>query len=252
MIRSSAIPMACRAVELTIERSAKADQLKVNAILDRYLAEIAPQLPRSLELVKYEVRADSLMQRIMILVENGLSGFLLVLVVLFAFLNARIAVWVVAGIPVAILTTAGIMWITGQTINMISLFALIMALGIIVDDAIVVGEHTATRRSMGDGPYQAAEEGASRMFWPVVAACSTTVAAFFPLLLLGDTIGQIMSAFPLVVISVVIASVLECFLVLPGHLAHSLARRPSWNWWRVVLLAALPALLVAGLAARPT
>ena len=240
-----------RAVELTIERSAKADQLKVNAILDRYLAEIAPQLPRSLELVKYEVRADSLMQRIMILVENGLSGFLLVLVVLFAFLNGRIALWVVAGIPVAILTTAGIMWITGQTINMISLFALIMALGIIVDDAIVVGEHTATRISMGDGAYEAAEEGASRMFWPVVAACSTTVAAFLPLLLLGDTIGQIMSAFPLVVISVVTASVLECFLVLPGHLAHSLARRPSWNWWRVVLVAAMPALFVVGLAGRP-
>jgi multidrug efflux pump subunit AcrB len=240
-----------RAVELTVQRSAKADQLKVNAILDKYLTEIAGELPHSLELVKYEVRADSLFQRIMILVENGISGFILVLIVLFAFLNARIALWVVAGIPVAILATAGIMWMTGQTINMISLFALIMALGIIVDDAIVVGEHTATRVAMGDSPYHAAEEGAGRMLWPIVAACTTTIASFLPILLMRDTIGQIMSAFPLVVISVVIASIVECFLVLPGHLAHSLARRPSWNWWRVVLLAAMPALFVIGLAGRP-
>ena len=92
-----------RAVELTVERSARADQLKVNAILDRYLAEIAPQLPASLELVKYEVRAEALTDRIMILVENGISGLFVVVIVLFAFLNGRIALWVAAGIPVAMM-----------------------------------------------------------------------------------------------------------------------------------------------------
>jgi multidrug efflux pump subunit AcrB len=239
-----------RAVELSVQRSAKADQLKVNAILDQYLAEIAPTLPSSLELVKYEVRADSLNQRIMILVENGLSGLLLVVIVLFAFLNARIALWVAAGIPVAILATVGIMWVTGQTINMISLFALIMTLGIIVDDAIVVGEHTATRTAMGDSPYQAAEEGAGRMLWPIIAASSTTIAAFLPIMLIQDTIGQIMGALPLVVVAVVIASIVECFFVLPGHLAHSLSRVPSWSWWRVVILAGAPALFVIALAGR--
>ncbi|SDT93504.1 efflux RND transporter permease subunit [Stappia sp. ES.058] len=239
-----------RAVELTVQRSAKADQLKVNAILDRYLTEVAPKLPNSLELVKYEVRADSLNQRIMILIENGLSGLLLVVIVLFAFLNARIALWVAAGIPVAILATVGIMWVSGQTINMISLFALIMTLGIIVDDAIVVGEHTATRTAMGDSPYQAAEEGASRMLWPIIAASSTTIAAFLPIMLIQDTIGQIMGALPLVVVAVVIASIVECFFVLPGHLAHSLSRVPSWSWWRVVVLAAAPALFVIALAGR--
>ncbi|GGE92945.1 efflux RND transporter permease subunit [Stappia taiwanensis] len=239
-----------RAVELTVQRSAKADQLKVNRILDEYLTEIAPQLPRSLELVKYEVRADSLNQRIMILIENGLSGLVIVVIVLFAFLNARIALWVAAGIPVAILATIGIMWVSGQTINMISLFALIMTLGVIVDDAIVVGEHTATRYSMGDGPYQAAEEGAGRMLWPIIAASTTTIAAFLPIMLIQDTIGQIMGALPLVVVAVVIASIVECFWVLPGHLAHSLSRAPSWSWWRVVLLAGMPALFVIALAGR--
>jgi multidrug efflux pump subunit AcrB len=239
-----------RAVELTVQRSAKADQLKVNAILDKYLTEVAPKLPNSLELVKYEVRADSLNQRIMILIENGLSGLLLVVIVLFAFLNARIALWVAAGIPVAILATVGIMWVSGQTINMISLFALIMTLGIIVDDAIVVGEHTATRTAMGDSPFQAAEEGAGRMLWPIIAASSTTIAAFLPIMLIQDTIGQIMGALPLVVIAVVIASIVECFFVLPGHLAHSLSRVPSWSWWRVVILAGAPGLFVIALAGR--
>ncbi|WP_249693467.1 efflux RND transporter permease subunit [Stappia sp. WLB 29] len=239
-----------RAVELTVERSARADQLKVNAILDRYLAEIAPQLPASLELVKYEVRAEALTDRIMILVENGISGLFVVVIVLFAFLNGRIALWVAAGIPVAMMATLGFMWVSGQTLNMFSLFALIMTLGIIVDDAIVVGEHTATRIAMGDGPYLAAEEGAGRMLWPIIAASTTTVAAFLPITLMGDTIGQLMGVLPLVVVAVITASIIECFFVLPGHLAHSLARPPSWNWWRVVLVAGVPALFLVGLAGR--
>ena len=106
---------------------------------------------------------------------------------------------------------------------MISLFALIMTLGIVVDDAIVVGEHTATRHAMGDSPVVAAERGAGRMTWPVVAAILTTQAAFLPLLLVRDTIGQIMSALPLVVVAVLTASLIECLLILPGHLRHSLS-----------------------------
>lgn len=240
-----------RAVELTVQRSASADTLKTNAILDAYLAEIAPQLPQSLELVKYEVTADLLNDRIWLLVKNGISGLVLVALILFAFLNARIALWVVAGIPVAMLATIGIMWVMGETINMISLFALIMTLGIIVDDAIVVGEHTATRSAMGDEPEVAAENGAGRMILPVLAASLTTVASFLPILLIGDAIGQIMGVLPLVVVAVIIASLVECFFVLPGHLAHALARRPSWNWWRVVLIAGVPAFFVIALAARP-
>ncbi len=240
-----------RAVELTVQRSAGADTLKTNAILDSYLAEIAPQLPKTLELVKYEVTADLLNDRIWLLVKNGVSGLVLVALILFAFLNARIALWVVAGIPVALLATIGIMWVMGETINMISLFALIMTLGIIVDDAIVVGEHTATRSAMGDEPAVAAENGASRMILPVLAASLTTVASFLPILLIGDAIGQIMGVLPLVVVAVIIASLVECFFVLPGHLAHALAHRPAWNWWRVVLIAGVPALFVIALAARP-
>ena len=140
------------AIELDIMATPTADTLTSNSILQDYVAEIRPQLPANLEMQVYEVRAAALNDRIMLLVENGLTGLTIVLVVLFLFLNARIAFWVAAGIPVAVLATIGLMYAFGETINMFSLFGLIMMLGIIVDDAIVVGEHTDTRLAMGDDP----------------------------------------------------------------------------------------------------
>ncbi|HHS82711.1 MAG TPA: efflux RND transporter permease subunit, partial [Devosia sp.] len=136
--------------------------------------------------------------------------------------------------PVSILATLGVMFLMGQTLNLISMFALLMTLGIIVDDAIVVGEHTATRYAMGDTRQVAAIRGAGRMAIPVIAASLTTIAAFGPILVVGDTVGQIMAALPLVVIAVLISSGVECFFVLPGHLAHSLPakRRPPGRFRR--------------------
>ncbi|WP_417670646.1 efflux RND transporter permease subunit [Roseibium sp.] len=240
-----------RAIEIQVKRVEATDTLKAAAILDSYLEEITPQLPPTLEILKYEVRADAVKGRITLLLDNGLSGLVLVVAILFLFLNARIALWVAMGIPVAMMATLGIMWLAGESINMISLFALIMMLGVIVDDAIVVGEHTATRLSMGDSPDEAAINGANAMLAPVIAAGATTVAAFLPILLVGDVLGQIMGTLPVVVVSVVIASLVECFFILPGHLAHSLGSRSGWTWWRVVILAGAPALFISGLAAQP-
>ncbi|MCC2113501.1 MAG: efflux RND transporter permease subunit, partial [Hyphomicrobiales bacterium] len=224
-----------RAIELTIWRTPAQDTLKTNAILDKFLAEVEPTLPPTLEIVKYEVRADRLKERIMLLVKNGAGGLVIVITVLFIFLSGRIALWVAAGIPVAMMATLGVMWAMGQTINMISLFGLIMTLGIIVDDAIVVGEHTDTRYRLGDSPLLAAENGAGRMIFPVIAASTTTMAAFLPILLVRDTIGQIMGALPLVVVAVLAASIVECFFVLPAHLRHGLpkVRREPWRFRRM-------------------
>ncbi|WP_417685160.1 efflux RND transporter permease subunit [Roseibium sp.] len=240
-----------RAIEIQVKRVEATDTLKAAAILDAYLDEITPQLPPTLEILKYDVRADAVKGRITLLLDNGLSGLVLVVAILFLFLNARIALWVAMGIPVAMMATLGIMWLAGESINMISLFALIMMLGVIVDDAIVVGEHTATRLSMGDSPDEAAINGANSMLAPVLAAGATTVAAFLPILLVGDVLGQIMGTLPVVVVSVVIASLVECFFILPGHLAHSLGSKPGWTWWRVVVLAGAPALFLSGLASQP-
>jgi len=240
-----------RAVELKILRTENTDTIKAAKIVDDYLAEAELRLPRSLEILKYDVSADAVEARITLLLENGLSGLVLVVGILFLFLNARIALWVAAGIPVAMMATVGIMWLMGESINMISLFALIMMLGVIVDDAIVVGEHTATRQSLGDTPQDAAVNGATTMLAPIFAASLTTIAAFLPILLVGDVLGQIMGTLPVVVVSVVIASLIECFLVLPGHLSHALGSRPGWIWWRVVFVAGAPAFFLSGLVAQP-
>ncbi|MCB1422184.1 MAG: efflux RND transporter permease subunit [Nitratireductor sp.] len=240
------------AIELAIRRAPTADTLATAAILDEYLVELQTSLPPGIELQKYNVAANALTDRIWLLVKNGIGGLIIVVATLFIFLNARVAFWVAAGIPVAMLATIGLMMVMGQTINMISLFALIMMLGIIVDDAIVVGEHTATRFAMGDGPHEAAENGAGRMVIPVLAAMTTTIAAFAPILMVRDTIGQVMGVMPMVVIAVIIASLVECFFILPGHLAHTLQPRVrrGWSYWRHLFFSLTIGVFLIGVATR--
>lgn len=210
------------AMQLDIQRAMTADTLDVQANVEKALAGLRSTLPPTLRVEMFNVQADLVFDRIMLLVKNGVGGLLLVLAILFVFLNARVAFWVSAGIPVAMMATLAVMLVTGQSINMISLFALIMTIGIIVDDAIVVGEHATTLREKGHPPAVAAYLGGRRMFGPVFAAILTTVAAFAPILLIGDIIGQILRAMPLVVMAVMVASLIECFLVLPGHMHHAL------------------------------
>ncbi|MEE9375027.1 MAG: efflux RND transporter permease subunit [Rhizobiaceae bacterium] len=228
-----------RAIQIEIQRAESADTLRTNKVLTNYMQEIEGKLPAGLALKVYDVRANALTERIMLLVTNGLGGLIIVVAILFVFLNGRIAFWVAAGIPVAMLATIGILYLLGQSINMISLFGLIMMLGVIVDDAIVVGEHTATRFEKGDGAFEAAENGAERMVTPVSAAMITTIAAFGPIFVIQGAIGQIMGVLPVVVIAVIIASLIECFLILPGHLAHTLKpkRTRRWSYWRQFTLA---------------
>ncbi len=210
------------AIELHVQRSVNADALKLAKIAEDFIAKVRPGLPPQLRLEVFDVRAGLIKERITILVKNGLSGLVLVLVVLFIFLNVRVAFWVAMGVPAALLATMFAMLMTGQSINMISLFALIMVLGIIVDDAIVVAEHAVTQRAHGLGPAEAAERGALRMLVPVLASSLTTIATFLPLFLIGDIIGTIMRAIPFVAVVVLLASLMECFLVLPGHMKGAL------------------------------
>ncbi|MDQ0316778.1 efflux RND transporter permease subunit [Amorphus orientalis] len=209
------------AIGILVQRAVTADALETDAILKTYLTEVRGQLPPTLQILETQDQASFLWDRINLLVRNGWQGLLVVLVVLFTFLNARIATWVALGIPISMAATLGIMFATGQTINMMSLFALIMMLGIIVDDAIVVAEQAATREAAGEPPPVAAERGALQMITPVTAASLTTIAAFAPLFLLGGVMGQMIEVLPLVTIAVLTASLIECFLVLPAHLAHS-------------------------------
>ncbi len=216
-----------QAIVIVLERAATADVLETSHVAESQIALLKNKLPETLNVEIYDVRANYLQERIDLMVRNGLGGLVLVVVILYIFLSGRLAFWVAAGIPVAMLATMAAMLYFDQSINMISLFAMIMTLGIIVDDAIVVAEHAAHQREQGLTPIQASEIGAYRMLGPVMAASLTTIAAFAPVLLIRDEIGQVMSAITYVVIAVVIASLLECFLVLPGHLRGALRPDPK-------------------------
>ena len=213
-----------RAIRLTVQRTKNGDALEMTDAVRAYIDETLPALPPTLKVDVFDVNADKIRQRINVLLVNGLGGMGLVLCILFLFLNGRIAFWVAAGIPASLMATFGVMYYLDMTINMLSLFALIMTIGIIVDDAIVVGEHSATLTERGADAQTAAEGGALRMMMPITAAALTTLAAFIPMLLITGVMGQFVRAIPLVLFSVLVASLIECFFVLPGHLSHALKK----------------------------
>lgn len=209
------------AVLLRVLRTQSSDTLKAAETLNTWLTETRPLLPTTIKLDAYNEAYVLIEDRINLLIKNGLGGLILVISILFIFLNGRVAFWVAVGIPISFMGTLAVLYLLGGSINMVSMFALIMALGIIVDDAIVVGEDALTHYGMGENPLRAAEGGARRMFVPVLSSSLTTISAFLPLMLISGIIGNILFDIPLVIICVIIASVIECFLVLPGHLHHS-------------------------------
>lgn len=209
------------AVELRLYRDESADALQSAKLLESWIAETKPRLPPGITFEVYDQRWQHIKERIMLLLTNGGGGLLLVTAILLLFLNKRVAFWVTLGIPVSFLAAISVLYFAGGTINMISLFGMIMALGIIVDDAIVVGEDALTHFQQGDEPALAAETGAHRMLAPVFSSSLTTIAAFAPLMLVSGVVGNIMFDIPLIVICIITASLFECFLILPGHLRGS-------------------------------
>jgi len=212
------------AVEMRLSRTKDADSLKSAKVLREWVEETRPSLPPGIGLHIYDERWEYIQDRIQLLLKNGLSGLVLVILILYFFLNAPAAGWVTVGIPTSFLAALGVLYLNGGSINMISLFGLIMTLGIIVDDAIVVGEDAVTHFERGGGALESVEKGAKRMLAPVVSSSLTTIAAFMPLLLIGGIIGSILQTIPVVVICVILASLIESFFVLPGHLRGTFTR----------------------------
>lgn len=218
-------------VQLNLLRTEATDSLDSAKILEHWLAHTLPTLDPHIQLHVFDESWKPIKERIGLLLKNGFTGLLLILLILFIFLEKRIAFWVSCGIPISFFAALALLWAMGGSINMISLFGLIMTIGIIVDDTIVVGEHTYTKIQKGINPLIACEQGAYQMLAPVLASSLTTVFAFLPLLLLGGTIGNILFDIPFVVICVLMASIVECFFVLPGHLYHSFANSSfSLSW----------------------
>ena len=217
------------AVEMRLSRSKDADSLKSARIMREWVEQTRPLLPTGFELNVYDERWGYIKDRINLLLKNGATGLVLVILILYLFLNVPAASWITVGIPTSFMAALGALYVYGGSINMISLFGLIMTLGIIVDDAIVVGEDAVTHFERGDSPLTSVQKGAQRMLAPVLASSLTTIAAFMPLLLVGGIIGIILRTLPVVVICVILASLIEAFLVLPGHLRGTFARVGSYR-----------------------
>ncbi len=178
------------------------------------------QVPQGYELLTWGDRSTEVRARLEMLGENGIQGFLIVILCLTLFLDMRLAIWVSFGIPFALLGTCFVLMTMHQTLNMISSFALIMGLGIVVDDAIVIGENVYTHRQMGESSRDAAVNGINEVFPSVIASVLTTIIAFAPLLFVMGIMGKIMFVLPTVMISMLLLSIFEASTILPAHLSH--------------------------------
>lgn len=212
------------AVELNLTRKSGGNALAAAERIYAWLEETRAALPPGIAITPHRERWRAIESRLSLLINNGLQGLLLVLLMLVLFLDFRLAVWVAAGIPATFMVALCVLYLAGGSLNMISMFAFIMATGIVVDDAIVVGENGLYHLRRGRAPLEAAVHGSQEMFPAVFASTFTTIAAFLPLLIVGGTIGSIMQVIPIVIICVLVASLFECFFVLPGHMRFAFTR----------------------------
>ncbi len=206
---------------LKVFRVGEQDALEVAATVKRYVEERREGLPAGVSIDIWSDHSVFLEERISLLVRNGYIGLVLVFLCLSLFLTPKLAFWTTMGIPISFM---GAFWLLPHfdvTINMISLFALIVVLGVVVDDAIVVGENVFAYRQQGMEPVKAAVRGVREMAAPVVIAILTTVVAFVPMLFTPGEIGKIVRVIPIVVIAVLLLSLVEALLILPAHLSGS-------------------------------
>ncbi len=208
------------AVFLQVFKTEEEDGITISNAVQDYVARKQRQLPGGAGITLLLDTSTFLRARIDLLVRNGTIGLTLVFLLLWLFLDFRLSFWVGMGMPVSVAGALAILWATGGTINMISLFGLIMVLGIIVDDAIVIGEAIYVHRKRGEPPLKAAVEGVMEVGIPVIAAVTTTIVAFLPLVFVGGIMGKFIYILPVVVIACLAVSLIEGLILLPAHLSH--------------------------------
>lgn len=206
------------ALALSVERSTSQDLfVMIDAVKD-YTDHA--ELPTGYQLMTWSDESVEVRGRLDLLLSNGAQGLLIVFTLLLLFLDPKLAFWVALGIPFSILAAGIFLYLTGQTLNLISMFAFVMALGIVVDDAIVVGENVFAHRQMGKSYVQAAVDGTTEVIPSVTTAVLTTVVAFAPLLFVSGTMGKFTAVMPAAIIAILMVSLIECVTILPCHLAH--------------------------------
>ena len=198
-----------------------------------YVDRVRPRVPEGIDLAIWRDQSRAVDDRLALMLGNGASGFALVFVLLALFLEIRLALWVSLGIPIAFLGAIALLPWLDVSINMVSSFAFLLVLGIVVDDAIIVGENIYRHQKQQGGSLRGAVEGAREIGKPVIFAVLTTVAAFLPLLFVPGQLGKLFRVIPLVVMPCLLFSLLESLGILPAHLAHARRRMPAWGLSRV-------------------
>lgn len=223
-----------RAVMVKVFRVGDQTPLDIAASVHRYIEENEAALPPGVHFSTWNDRSELYRDRIDLLMRNAYMGLILVLICLGLFLEIRLAFWVTLGIPISFIGSMLFLSPGNVSINMISLFAFILTLGMVVDDAIVVGEAVYFHRTQGKGPLEAAIAGVREVAGPVIFAIITTCIAFAPLLFVPGTFGKFFIQIPIVVIIVLVLSLIESLLILPAHLAH-IEKSHLWLWGVLVL-----------------
>jgi multidrug efflux pump subunit AcrB len=215
------------AVEVDVFRVGGQSPLTIADAVERRMRLFEAELPPGVELRTDNNNAEDFRRRLELVTENGLLAVVIVLAVLSLFLELRMAFWVMMGMSVSFI--GGLLFLpsAGVSINMISLFGFLIALGIVVDDAVVVGENVYEHRARGASPLEAAVHGAREMALPVTFSVLTSIVAFIPLMLIPGEVGQFWKPLPIVVVVVLAVSLLEALFILPAHLAHVRMRRDT-------------------------
>ncbi|QDU97056.1 efflux RND transporter permease subunit [Lignipirellula cremea] len=203
---------------ISIDRTADEDLFKLTDDVKEFVASAVA--PPGYELRIWNDQSIDVRDRMDMLIRNGVTGLILVFLVLTVFLDVKLAFWVAFGIPVSMLGSGALLFYTGQTLNMLSMFAFLMALGIVVDDAIVIGENIYRHREMGKNHLKASIDGACEVLPSVMASVTTTVIAHLPLMFVSGVMGKFIAVMPAAIIAMLLISLAESTFVLPCHLAH--------------------------------
>jgi multidrug efflux pump subunit AcrB len=208
------------AVMVQVFRVGNQSAVKIADQVREYVEAAQVQMPEGIRLTTWQNDAELLRSRLDLLLRNGRMGFLLVMLILALFLRLKLSFWTSLGIPISFMGTFLLLPSMDISINMISLLAFIMVLGIVVDDAIVVGENIYRQFEEGKSGIRAAVDGTVGMAVPVCFAVFTTAAAFAPMLVVPGTMGKMFKQIPLVIIPTLLFSLVECLFILPAHLSH--------------------------------
>ncbi len=207
-----------------VNRTSSEDVIEISNVVRDYVEKQKTIIPEGMSIATWFDLSIMVRDRINLLLRNGSQGIILVFIMLALFLNLRLAFWVSAGIPISFMGAFIVLDYTGATVNMISLFAFIMTLGILVDDAIIVGENVYSHFGRGKSPRAAVVDGINEVGAPVVMAVSTTVVAFTPLMFISGIMGKFIAVMPKAVIAILVVSLGEALIILPTHLHHALTR----------------------------